>query len=82
MYLRTLTVLQDLQKASPNPASAPQVEAEPPAPPADPAPEPAAPEQTQSLTPQIGFVLPTIPTSPEPPCQLPVGEAPSPGPTS
>ena len=64
MYLRNLAVLQDLQKSSPPPASVPQVEAEQPA---NPSPEPAPPEQTQSLTPQIGFVLPIVLTAPEPP---------------
>jgi hypothetical protein len=67
MYLRNLAALLDLQKAAPHQASAPEVEAGQPEPSARPASEPAPPEQTQSLTPQIGFVLPIAPTAPEPP---------------
>jgi hypothetical protein len=76
MYLRNLAVLQDLQKASSPPASAPQVEAEQPA---APAPEPAPPEQTQSVTPQIGFVSPIALTAPEPPRPPQVDQPPSQG---
>jgi hypothetical protein len=79
MYLRNLAVLQDLQKASPRPASAPEVEAELPAPPAGAALEPAVPEQTQSLTSPIGFVLSTDLTAPEPPRLPHLDQAPSPG---
>src|SRR6266496_1248910 len=46
LYLRTLQVLQDLQKAT----------VEPPCRPAATGPEPASPEETQPLTPLIGFV--------------------------
>jgi len=79
MYLRNLAVLQDLQKASPHQASECQVEAEQPAQPADPAPEPAPPEQTQSLTPQIGFVLPIGLVSVEPPRRPQPDQPPIPG---
>ena len=79
MYLRTLAVLQDLQKSSPPSPSAPQVEAEQPA---GPAPEPTAPEETQSLTPPIGFVLPNDPTAPQPPHLPHLDQPSSPGHTS
>ncbi len=83
MYLRTLAALQDLRKSSPPPAPAPQIEAEPPSAPADaPVPEPALPQQPQSPTPQIGFVLSIVPTAPDPLRPPQLDEPPSQGCTS
>jgi hypothetical protein len=67
MYLRTLALLQDLQKASAQETPPCEDETEPPPPPAAPDPEAEPPEQIQSLTPQIGFVLSTDSAPPNPP---------------
>jgi hypothetical protein len=56
MYLRTFKALQDLQKAAGQAAGPVTPSAEPGSGPAAPAPEPTSPEETQPLTPPIGFV--------------------------
>jgi hypothetical protein len=66
MYLRTLKALQDLQAAAF----------------ATPVSEPPSPMPTQPLTPQIGFVLSTDLTAPEPPRLPRLDQPPSPGYTS
>jgi len=64
LYLRTLQVLQNLQKAPVAQASACHVGTH-----ADtsPAPEPPSPRETQPLAPQIGFVPPIASTPGQPP---------------